>query len=587
MAFTASDWGQGRLLTGLTPGSSLSGFTAVITKDNLPTSALDAGSLSCLNGGGDWRFSTDINGATQLPCEIVTCVTNVTPSSTEFVAWVRFPTYASGTREVYAFWNRAGQSQPAVGAVFGRNAAWVDNERRYHFEEDPSVSDMVDASGNVDGVRVGAFVSGDKVAGAIGSALKFTLDTNYLTSGAVSPPANQPKTVSYITRFQTLSSQKGLFALAESATSSVPSVLLTMRSSSVDTLDSGSYKNVFVPSLLTNYKIDYIYDGTTTTVYVDNVAEASYSSGDGVFSSGANLYINSGYSNQADQIISEFEYSDYAKTSDQISSEYDNQSDPATFWTEGAVFVPGGGGASAAVTIPKPVFSSAAQSIAPIFNAAVSFTVSKPVFASTAQSVAPGNNGDVSLLIAKPVFASTAQSLAPVFNADVDLTIGKPVFTSTAEAIAPIVNGSIAFAIGKPEFAATAQAIPAGAGANASIFINKPVFASTAQSIAPIITGDVAFSINGPIFSATGQALGPNTNADASITITKPQFNAAAQAIGVDNNAAVSFNIASPIFSIFAGGAVLEYYYAKGTQIVLIEKSTIIKALNKSRTLGV
>ena len=82
-------------------------------------------------------------------------------------------------------------------------------------------------------------------------------------------------------------------------------------------------------------------------------------------------------------------------------------------------------------------------------------------------------------------------------------------------------------------------------------------------------------------------ASGDITSANVDITMGKPQFNAAAQAIGVDNNAAISFNIASPIFSIFAGGAVLEYYYAKGTQIVLIEKSTIIKAPNKSRTLGV
>ena len=116
---------------------------------------------------------------------------------------------------------------------------------------------------------------------------------------------------------------------------------------------------------------------------------------------------------------------------------------------------------------------------------------------------------------------------------------------------------------------------------SANRFISKPVFASTAQSIAPIITGDVAFSISGPIFSATGQALGPNTNANAAFVISKPQFNATAQSIGVVNNAAINFNIASPIFSIFAGGAVLEYYYAKGTQIVLIEKSTIIKAPNK------
>ena len=98
-----------------------------------------------------------------------------------------------------------------------------------------------------------------------------------------------------------------------------------------------------------------------------------------------------------------------AISSDQISIEYDNQSEPNAWWIAADA---GGGGASAAVTIPKPVFSSAAQSIAPIFNAAVSFTVSKPVFASTAQSVAPGNNGDVSFLIAKPVFASTAQSRA-------------------------------------------------------------------------------------------------------------------------------------------------------------------------------
>ena len=60
MAFTASSWGQGQLLTGLSPGSSETGFEAAITKANLPTSALDTGSLSCLNGGGDWRFSTDI-----------------------------------------------------------------------------------------------------------------------------------------------------------------------------------------------------------------------------------------------------------------------------------------------------------------------------------------------------------------------------------------------------------------------------------------------------------------------------------------------------------------------------------------------
>ena len=44
MAFTASDWGRGVLLTGLTPLSSLSGFVSVVSLDNAPTESIDAGS---------------------------------------------------------------------------------------------------------------------------------------------------------------------------------------------------------------------------------------------------------------------------------------------------------------------------------------------------------------------------------------------------------------------------------------------------------------------------------------------------------------------------------------------------------------
>jgi hypothetical protein len=194
---------------------------------------------------------------------------------------------------------------------------------------------------------------------------------------------------------------------------------------------------------------------------------------------------------------------------------------------------------------------------------------------------------NASITISKPTFSAAAQSIAPTINAAVAFLINSPVFASSAQALPPVVNAAVSFSIGKPEFSSTAQAIPPAAGGNANIVISKPVFASTAQSIAPSITANVAFNIAAPIFSATAQALGPNTNANASIEITKPQFNATAQSIGVDITATVSFNIVSPIFSIFAGGAVLEYYYAKETQIVLIEKSTIITAPNKSRTLGV
>jgi hypothetical protein len=353
-------------------------------------------------GGGDLRFSSDAAGLNQLPCEVVDGLD---------VVWVK-PTAVSISTgaTLYVWGDNTGASQPAVGAAFGRDAVWVDNDRRYHFEEDPSISDMVDSSGAQAGVRVGTFASGDKVAGAIGSALKFTLNTNYLTSGTVSTPANQPKTVSYITQFQTLTSQRGLFSIAGSATSGGPAVLLTMRSSSVDILDTGSYQDVFAPSTLTNYKIDYVYNGTTTTVYVDNVVEASYSSGSGFFASGVNLYINSGYSNQADQIISEFEYSDFAKSPDQISIEYDNQSTTGSWWV--ASDVAGG------ISINESVVNSNYVSLDP----AILLTGSISVTESLVNTNYTALNPTVSFVGIISISESTVNTNYTALNPTIDFT---------------------------------------------------------------------------------------------------------------------------------------------------------------------
>jgi hypothetical protein len=538
MAFTASTWGQARLLTGLSPGSSLSGFTAVITKANLPTAALDTGSLSCLNGGGDWRFSTDINGSTQLPCEIFTCVTNATAGNTEFVAWVRFPTYASGTRSVYAFWNKAGQSQPLVGAAFGRNAAWVDFRYISH-------DGITDSTGN----STITFPGGTPTVGTgpLGSPSVILNGTDQYGRAGISSTLSTSHYYSSWIKQSSLTSGVALgeFSSSDAFKYQAVGVNGTGNATAYHRQNAVTVEAVSTSSIATNvwYEI--------SASFVSDVSRSAYVNGSNkgtnttsITASGTvdrRTYGRNDDSSPSEQLaaeIAEIWLSNTSRTDDFIGSKYDNLDNPAAFWTAGAVFVPGGG-ANAAITIPKPVFSSSAESIAPVFNAAVNFTVSKPVFASTAQSVAPTTSGDVN------------------------------------------------FTIGKPEFSATAQAIPAGSGANADITISKPVFASTAQSIAPIITADVAFSITAPIFSATAQSLGLSTSADVSIAISKPEFSATAQAIGVDNNATVSFNIASPIFSVFAGGAVLEYYYAKDTQIVLIEKSKIITAPNKSRTLGV
>ena len=115
------------------------------------------------------RFSTDDQGANQLPLEVVTYVTNATEASRSCQLWVRFPTYASGTREVYMFYKKTGETQPAVGAAFGRNAVWQDYIGVYHCED----SNYTDSSGNQDLALAGSNAP-SVIAGVIGNSYQFS-----------------------------------------------------------------------------------------------------------------------------------------------------------------------------------------------------------------------------------------------------------------------------------------------------------------------------------------------------------------------------------------------------------------------------
>jgi hypothetical protein len=527
----------GFTLLGTIEVPSITGSATAVPLLVKPNTEFTTAMLAALDaGGGDLRFGTE-DGTTQYPCEIVDGLN---------IVWMTPTGLSVASAATVGVWgDNTGASQPAVGAAFGRNAVWVNSAISSHLTES-SGTVATDSAGNRNGTYNGALPT---VGANFGQDLNGT--TDYITYGNTALGIATAFTFSLKIKPDTIGTVQQLFQ-ADDTLNTIRNWQWRIDADGkvrIISFDSGgsiiaNTAGTLVLAAGTEYIVNYVWDGSAYRSYINGSQDVSVASVTNILDlagtgfgasvggrqggSGITDYFN-GQAGDLDVIAGAF------KTADQISIEYNNQSTAGSWW----IAADAGGGTNAAITIPKPVFSSAAQAIAPVFNAAVNFTVSKPVFASTAQSVAPITSGDVN------------------------------------------------FTIGKPEFSATAQAIPAGSGANADITISKPVFASTAQSIAPIITADVAFSITAPIFSATAQSLGLSTSADVSIAISKPEFSATAQAIGVDNNATVSFNIASPIFSVFAGGAVLEYYYAKDTQIVLIEKSTIITAPNKSRTLGV
>jgi len=347
MAFTASDWGQGRLLTGLSPGSSLTGFTAVITKDNLEVAALDAGALSCLNGGGDWRFSTDIDGVNQLPCEIVTCVTSATPANTEFVAWVRFPTYASGTREVYAFWNKAGESQPAVGAAFGRNAVWVDFEYVSH-------DGVTDSTGNYGISRAGSPTVGTDPWG--GNSVSLDGSTQYgRTTVSIGLTAGFPLYFSAWAKPDAPLSGSALGVFNSASSNFLTTVYLNSGDLNVlDRFQSNFGETIATATAAPTAGTWQRYEGDFTTassrtVYLDGGNSATNTVTDTATRTMNRLtygrFDDSSPGNYFSGELAHLTLSLTARNSDFAASGYDNQNDPAAFWTEGAVFVPGGGGA--------------------------------------------------------------------------------------------------------------------------------------------------------------------------------------------------------------------------------------------------
>ncbi len=106
--------------------STLTNFPIMLTEDSLPSEMFDAdGSYPALSDGGDIRFSTDIDGENQLPCEIEYFVTNNDPANGKAVIWVNVPSVSgSSNTTIYIWYNKSGESQPGRATTYGFEKVW-------------------------------------------------------------------------------------------------------------------------------------------------------------------------------------------------------------------------------------------------------------------------------------------------------------------------------------------------------------------------------------------------------------------------------------------------------------------------------
>ena len=105
--------------------ATLNGFVLAIFKSDVPADMLDAGSNSCLNGGGDIRAGND-DGTTRFPLNVVRCVTNATASSRELELHVgvseNIPSGSDYTCRLY--YKEAAATQPAANTTYGSESVY-------------------------------------------------------------------------------------------------------------------------------------------------------------------------------------------------------------------------------------------------------------------------------------------------------------------------------------------------------------------------------------------------------------------------------------------------------------------------------
>ena len=398
--------------------TTLTDFPVLLDLSSLPSEMFDAdGTGPALNGGGDIRFSSDVNGATQLPCEVVSFVTDNNPANGSAEIYVKVPSVASASNtDIYIWYGKSGEVQPIETDTYGKHNVWDSNFVLVMHLNDVTTSTVNDSTSN--GINGTKYAANEPVeaTGVVGKGQSFdgsndriltpnasdALDiTTTLTLEAIIKPSillnsSQTDYRTIISRQQIPTTGRDSYIIAIN-----PSGKLHLGS------QGGSIQGTQVSwASDTVYHIAGTYNSTglTGNLYVDGVAEVLTLSSYDAMAGGSNSLVIGTWSTATLQhfpgIIDEVRISKVVRSADWILTTYNNLSDPATFVVEGT---------------PTGLDVSGDSDIIMLF----------PVVVSTGFSDAYGD-GDCTVEV---TLAATAQ--VPV-NANSDITLGVPVVSITA-----------------------------------------------------------------------------------------------------------------------------------------------------------
>lgn len=356
MAITVENWSRRVELTGLTPASSLTNFVALITEANLPTEIWGLAE----NGGGDIRACLDAEGTNQLPIEIVTFNT----LTEKALIFVRLPNYTSTVKSLWLFYGKAGESQPAVAASFGRNAVWVDYFLVLH-----GINNADDSSGNgvatvygtptysEAGIRlpVGSYLQFDHAALGAGSVSMSAQATVHTNANKILGDTARNGGVVFTTRGSTndysptlvlsdhTSQRTSYFADRDSLAAGVTTAFHTVGQKHLlhgrfVRTGSGKFGGTWTLA----------FDGTLYTN--NNLSLGAGGLGSASFAANPIIGYHPIWGHDPDIEIKFLQVTLLEHSDDYITTQYNNQNSPETFWTVGIPEATAGGASDEIIT---------------------------------------------------------------------------------------------------------------------------------------------------------------------------------------------------------------------------------------------
>ena len=346
--------------------SNLTDFPVLLTLATLPSEMFDAdGSYPALNGGGDIRFSSDTGGATQLACEVVSFVTDNTPANGSAQIWVKVPSVSSSTdTTIYIWYNKSGETQPAVDASFGAESVWNSSFKNVqHLDEavNNNSGGYVDSTSN-DNDATGVSMSLTAPTVKVGKGQDFDGTADYIKMPVTSPASGDwslsgwyrlDATSNWVFAFYDYSSSPGYVHFgARMATGSK----LGLNASSDDSSWNELNDIVATPALSANtpYHFTVTYNSSTDVITYYHNGSAQTLSDNTITSwkawdatndrlACANVYNSGSLAQPLNGQWDEFRNLNTVLTSAWVYAEYSNQNDPGTFVVEGTPETPSSG----------------------------------------------------------------------------------------------------------------------------------------------------------------------------------------------------------------------------------------------------